>query len=161
MATLEPGFETKARIAFKEEIEQTLYNEPGNLAHWFTQRVAERFRAYGSRFDIDVGPIIESMEVVEAERTLNGARIRVEWKHRASGIFEMGATPHRIRGNPVLSFVWTNPPQWVREEFDQARSGGGQFQSGWRVFLPEVQHPGVPEARAIRDTLLELRRRLS
>ena len=48
----------------------------------------------------------------------------------------------------------------AREEFDQARTSGGQFQSGWRVFLPDVDVSGLPESRAIRDALNALRRLL-
>lgn len=151
MTTLESGFEATLREALVDDIEAKLYNEPNNLAFQFMREVADRFRSYGQTFDIDVEPIIEAMRVTDAQRTRNGARVTIEMPHGATGIFEFGASPHTIQGNPVLSFVWEDPPDWVTEEFEQEGEG-------YRVFLPEVDHPGVPEARAIRDTLHWFRR---
>ncbi len=76
--------------------------------------------------------------------------------------WEFGTSDHHVDGDPVLSFVWSGPdvPQWVRKEFDQARDPSGQFRSGWRVFLPDVDVSGLPESRAIRDAFNGLRRLL-
>jgi hypothetical protein len=75
------------------------------------------------------------------------------------GRWEFGTSDHTVSGDP-LSFVWEDPPQWVREEFDQARGSGGRFRSGWRVFLPETDVSGLEESRAIRDSLNGFRRLL-
>lgn len=161
MAELERGFETKARTAFKADIREKLFEQSDNIAHRFVQEAHDRLRAYGQREDMNVEPVIDSMELDEAQTTLNGASIRIVWTHEAAGYFEFGTSPHVIRGQPILSFVWENPPQWVREAFPQARDTGGRFQSGWRVFFEQVQHPGMPAARYIRDAMEWLRREVS
>jgi len=76
--------------------------------------------------------------------------------------WEWGTSDHTVSGSKVLSWVWSGPdvPQWVREEFDQARDESGQFRSGWRVFFDSVDVSGLPEARAIRDALNAFRRLL-
>lgn len=161
MATLEQGFEDKLRSAIVADIEAKTVDEPNNLAFRFMQRIIGNLREFGARHDIDVEPVIEHIHIEQVQRTPNGVRVRILNDHEAAAIFEVGATPHTIRGNPTLSFVWEDPPQWVREEFDRARGSGGQFESGWRVFLPSVEHPGVPASRAFRDAIEWLRGELA
>ncbi len=152
------GFEEAAQEALLDEAEKKFIGERANLAYQFVELVHTRLRAYAQRNGYDVEGTIESLEGPEVTRTEGRLVIRVGWTSEQMARWEFGVSPHTIDGDPVLSFVWEDPPQWVREEFDQARGGGGQFASGWRVFLPEVEHPGIPESRAIRDALNALRR---
>lgn len=158
MATLESGFEDKLQKALLDEIEQKFIGEEANLAYQFVELVHTRLRAYAERNGYDVEGTIESLQAPELTRSGNRVTVRVGWADEQMARWEFGVSEHTIDGDPVLSFVWQDPPQWVREEFDQARGGGGQFASGWHVFLPEVDHPGIPESRAIRDSLHALRR---
>lgn len=157
MATLESGFEEGLREALLDDAEQRMVGEQANLAFQFAELVHTRLRAYGQRHGYDVESTIDSLGQVEVTRHGNRIEITVGWESEQMARWEFGVSPHTIRGNPILSFVWENPPDWVRQEFDQARGEGGQFESGWRVFLPEVEHPGIPESRAIRDSLHALR----
>jgi hypothetical protein len=94
----------------------------------------------------------------EIDRSGDEVVIRWRWEHPAAEFLEFGTSRHTINGNPVLSFVWEDPPQWVREEFEQARTSGGQFTSGWRVFFSSVTVEGVDELRFARAGLAVLAR---
>lgn len=113
----------------------------------------EILRQYGARNDYSVDSIIESLQEPEVKRISNGFQIRWGWEHEAAPYFEWGASEHTIDGNPVLSFVWEDPPQWVTEEFEPEGDG-------YRVFFGSVEHPGLPEARFARAVLDHLREEL-
>jgi hypothetical protein len=162
MATLESGFEAKLREAVLDEAEREFVGRRANLVHQFVELVHTRLRAYAERHGYDVESTIDSLGEPQVERTGDRLTITVGWASPQMARWEFGTSDHHVDGDPVLSFVWSGPdvPQWVREEFDQARTSGGQFQSGWRVFLPDVDVAGLPESRAIRDALNALRRLL-
>lgn len=161
MTTLEAGFEDKLVEAVMDDVESKVIDEPGNLTHRFLQTVHENLREYGRRYDYNVEPVIDSLGLPEVRRTDNELVIRVGWDHPAAPYFEFGTSRHTIQGKPVLSFVWENPPDWVTTEFEQERGSGGRFESGYRVFLPEVEVEGLPEGRFIRDALRWLELQLS
>lgn len=108
-----------------------------------------------SGYDLDflkearVGPVVEGSG--------EDAVVRFAFDDPRAGFFEFGTSPHTVEGDP-LSFVWEDPPQWVREEFDQARGAGGRFQSGWRVFFQSVDVDGIDEVRYMREALRVLAR---
>jgi hypothetical protein len=110
--------------------------------------------AYGRANDYDVGPIIEAGEM-SVERRGDAVVVRWGWPEPAI-FFERGTVDHVVEADQanVLSFIWEDPPQWVREEFEPEGDG-------YRVFLPEVEVDGLPESRFIRDTLNWLRRRFA
>lgn len=106
----------------------------------------EILHAYGQRHGYDVQSIIDAGETRVERRK---GRVLVQWGWPEPAIFlERGTVDHGPRTADVLSWVWEDPPAWVREEFE--REG-----DGYRVFLPEVS--GLPESRFIRDTLNWLR----
>jgi hypothetical protein len=149
---------------FKDDLRETILTDAEDelveqYAENFVDLVHARLRSYGNRHDYDVESTIDSFEGVDVSRTRNGVHIEATWASDQMDRWEFGTDDHTVTGDP-LSFVWEDPPQWVREEFDQARDAGGQFESGWRVFLPEVDVSGLPESRAIRDSLNGLRRLL-
>lgn len=164
MATVESGFEQDLETMILDHAEQRLQE----LFENFVELVHMRLRSYGQRHGYDVESAIESVSDVQIDRSSGTLTARVGWRDEQMGRWEFGIDPFTMPGKTptnaeVLSFVWEDPPQWVREEFDRARSSGGQFRSGWRVFLPrtdETPHPGMPESRAIRDSLNGLRRLL-
>lgn len=155
---LDNSFEDKLQEALLEELEQKLIGESGNLIHQFVQQAHDVLREYGNTHDYDVEPIIESLGQPQVERSDNSITITIGWDHPAAPHFEFGTSDHTVEGDPVLSFVWSDPPSWVRKEFNQARGGGGQFESGWRVFFAEVDVQGLPESRFVRRALDWLRR---
>lgn len=154
---LESGFERELQEAVLDDVEVKLVGEQAGLVYQFVELVHTRLRAYAQRNGYDVEGTIDSLGLPEVDRGDDTVAVTVGWESDQMARWEFGVSPHTIDGNPILSFVWSDPPQWVREEFDQARGSGGEYQSGWRVFLPEVDHPGIPESRAIRDSLIALR----
>jgi len=156
MTTLESRFEDKLQTAVLEDAEQTMVGERASLVYEFVELVHTNLRAYAQRHGYDVESTIDSLGQPEVDRSDGALTIRVGWKSEQMARWEFGTSDHTVEGDP-LSFVWYDPPQWIREEFDQARTGGGQFASGWRVFLQETEPSGLPESRAIRDALNGLR----
>jgi len=153
MTTLDNSFKRDLREAALDETEAQLVGQEANLLFEFVELVHTRLRAYGRRHGYDVESTIKSLGQPEVRRTGDSLTVTVGWEAEQMARWEFGVSPHTIDGNPILSFVWENPPDWVKQEFDQARSAGGEFASGWRVFFPSVEHPGIPESRAIRDSL--------
>lgn len=124
-----------------------------NIVFQTVQRSHERLQSYGTSNGYSVGGVEASFSGVDVQRSASSITITYGWGSRASSFFERGVSPHTIDGDPLLSFIWADPPEWVRESFDQGRSSGGQFVSGWRVFFPSVDHPGIPAARYVRAGL--------
>lgn len=161
MTTLASRFEDDLREAILDDVEAKLVGEEANLVFQFVELVHSNLRSYANRNGYDVESTIESLATPQVDRQRNTISVTVGWESEQMGRWEFGVSPHTIDGEPILSFVWENPPGWVREEFDQSRGEGGRFASGWRVFFESVDHPGIPESRAIRDALNGLRRVLS
>ncbi len=154
---LESSFESKAKEAFLDEAEHELVGKQAGLVYEFVEMVHTNLRAYADRHGYDVESTIDSLGQPDVQRSGDTLTIRVGWQSEQMARWEFGTSDHRVTGDP-LSFIWYDPPQWVRKEFDQARSSGGQFAEGWRVFLQETNVSGIPESRAIRDALHGLRR---
>ena len=160
MATLDSSFESDLKAAALDAVEHELTGRQANLVYQFVELVHTNLRSYGRTHGYDVESTIESLGQPEIDRSAGRLTITIGWESEQMARWEFGTSDHVIQpvNADVLSFVWENPPQWVREEFDQARSSGGQFRSGYRVFLPETEVSGLPESRAIRDALNGLRR---
>lgn len=154
MTSLENNFERKLREAALDKVEHEVVGKRDNLVHQFVQEAHDRLRAYGERHDYDVEPVIDSLAGPEVTRTERRLEVRIGWDHPAAPYFEFGTSDHTIQGEPVLSFVWEDPPDWVATEFEPEGDG-------YRVFLPEVEVDGLPKSRFIRDALEWLRREVS
>lgn len=150
----------EATEAILDDAEHQLVGQQNNLVFQAVDYAHDQLESYGSTHEYHVQSIIDSFAGVDVDRTSTSLTITYGWEHPAARHFEFGTSDHTIDGDPVLSFVWSEPPQWVREEFDQARGAGGQYASGWRVFLPSVDVSGLPEARFARDSKHWLRRQL-
>jgi len=154
-----PDFEADARAALTARAAV----EAQELMESFVDLVHTRLDSYARSNGYDVESTKESVSSVTTDVQPGRVTARVEWANPQMGRWEFGVEPHEIRARnaEVLSFVWEDPPQWVREEFDQARSAEGRFQSGWRVFFQSVEWGsdtgGIPASRAIRDSLNGLR----
>jgi hypothetical protein len=156
MTTLDNGFERDLQEAVLADVEAKFVVEEANLVFQFVELVHSRLRSYGRRNGYDVESTIESFGTPQLDRSKGRVAVTVGWESEQMARWEFGVSPHTIDGDPVLSFVWENPPEWVKEEFDQGRNTEGEFVSGWRVFFPSVDHPGIPASRAIRDSLRAL-----
>jgi len=153
---LDAGFEDELREAVLDNAQHELIGKQDNLIAQAISRVHGRLDKYGREFDYRVEPLKQSLQPVDVERSSGQLTIRFGWSHEAMPYLEFGTSEHTIEGDPVLSFVWEerhDPPEWVREEFDQEGDG-------YRVFLPEVEVAGVKETRAVRDAVAWLRREL-
>jgi len=127
--------------AAEEEAYRELVGERNNLVFQAIQESHDRLRAAGDANDYDVEPIIESLELVEADES--GGEIRWGWSHPAAEYFEFGTSPHTIDGDPVLSFVWDDPPADIAAQFESEGDGV-------RVFFSSVDVAGIVETRFVR-----------
>jgi len=138
-----PNFEADAREAFLDELEDYAREEiaPAVQAH-----AHDILKAYGQEHDYDVEPIIAAGET-RVERRKGSVVIRFGWPEPAI-YFERGTVDHVVEAKnaDALSFVWEDPPDWVRQEFEPEGDG-------YRVYFQKVEVSGLPEARFIRDTL--------
>ncbi|GAA1280083.1 hypothetical protein GCM10009725_30330 [Aeromicrobium tamlense] len=137
--TLEPGFEDDLREAFLDNVEQTTRNEIGPR---LKQAAEENWKAYANRHGYDIDHVWEDA-TLSVDRDGDSVAIRVEWPG-LTALFEWGVDPHTIEGNPLLHFYWDRIDQWITTESVNWGSETG----------------GIPESRAIRDTIDQLERDL-
>lgn len=147
---LDSDFESDLREAALDEV------ETADIGDQLRERIRTLLEEYADRHDYHLDAVVDAIRV-ETDRS--GDRITyTAHLPDPSLLFEMGTQDHEITPTnaDVLSFVWErrhDPPQWVREEFEQEGDG-------WRVFLPKVEVSGLPEGRFVRGALDELRREL-
>lgn len=128
------------------DIERDLVGKQGNLVFQSVRVAHGTLRSYGSRNDYAVEPITESVEILETSRSQREFRVRWGWTHEAATYFQFGVAPHTIDGNPILSFIWEDAPQGVREMFANTERVDGDP----RVFFRSVDHPGIPASRYVQ-----------
>jgi hypothetical protein len=139
--------------AVTDEVRQQLVGQERNLIARTIIEANSNLEEAAAVNEWDVESVTASWDVVVDERGGELA-IRIENTHPAADFFEFGTSDHVINGRPVLSFVWEerhDPPEWIREHFDEATSEGGR--PGYRVFLPRVEVQGLPETRFLRAAL--------
>ena len=146
------SFEQDLRDAVLDDIRGELIGQDG-LAQEVQNHAHDLLRAYGQRHDYDVQTLIDAGGI-SVEREPGRVIARWGWPEPAI-FFERGTVAHEIHAKnaDVLSFIWEDPPAWVRKEFEPEGDG-------YRVFLPSTNVAGLPESRFIRDTLHWLRRRI-
>jgi hypothetical protein len=145
--------------AATEATEELLVGREDNLTFQTIQRAHEILDAAARQYGYHVESIKESLELTEVQRGDGELQVVFGWSHPAAEYFEFGTSPHTIQGNPVLVFVWEdrhNPPTWVKENFERARSDSGE--PGYKTFLQSVEVDGVNEIRFVRGALDWLRR---
>jgi len=150
MVELDSNFEDNLREAVMDNVEQTVRDEIGPELKQVAQ---ENFEAYASRNGYDIDHIWKDAEGPIVEREGDKIQVRIEWPG-LTALFEHGVSPHTIEGNPLLSFIWEGPPEGTRPpgapKHVKAQSVNWGSETG-----------GIPESRAVRDALNELRRDLS
>lgn len=138
-----PNFVEDARGAILDDLEKYAREE---IAPEVQLHAHALLRSYGQEHDYDVKPIIDAGET-EVIRRRDRVVVRFGWPEPAI-YFERGTIAHVVEAKnaDALSFVWEDPPEWVREEFEPEGDG-------YRVYLQKVEVAGLPESRFIRDTL--------
>jgi len=146
-----------AQKALLENVKRRLVGQQNNLIFQSVRVAHGTLRSYGARNDYDIGPIMETATIVETDLTPRRFHVRWGWRHEAAKYFQFGVAPHTIDGTPILSFIWEDAPQEVRERFPNTERVGGDP----RVFLGSVDHPGIPAARFVQAGLNWLRREVA
>ncbi|WP_135302644.1 hypothetical protein [Haloarcula amylovorans] len=139
-----------SRQALLDNVEKTMVNSRNNLVYQSVQQAHEQLRAYASGEDYDVGPLIESFAGVEAERDRTSIHAEWSWSHEALQFWEFGTSDHTVDGDPILVFEFDAQKYPYLDEM---------FPDG-TAFLPATDVSGLPESRAVRDSLNWLRRRV-
>ncbi len=148
--TLSRDFEDQLKADVLDQLEGDLPEQLGEAI----EQSHDRLRDFGSQYDYNIDPIIESLQEPEIRRERDGITAEWGYEHEAAPYFEFGTSDHTINGNPILSFVWEDPPEWVTEEFEAEGDG-------YRVFFRSVEVTGVKETRFVRAGLQWLERNLS
>jgi hypothetical protein len=138
----------ESRQALLDSVEQTMVGAQDNLVFQSIQRAHRQLSRYGTRDDYDTDPIEESFSGVDYSRDRTSIHAEWSWAHEAAGYFEFGTSDHTIQGQPLLVFEFdAGEYPYLEDMF-----GDGP------AFLSEVEVSGLPEARAVRDSLNWLRR---
>jgi len=139
---------------FLDDAEQRLVGQFNPVVSQ-AQRVSQgTLRSYATRTDYDTDPIEDSFTGAEVTRSGNTLTITWGWDHPAAVFFNAGTSDHTIHGDPVLSFIWEDPPASARETWPEEGDGV-------RVFVESVSVSGLPESRFVEAGLNWLRQELS
>lgn len=141
-----------AREAFLDSAESALVGAQGNLVSQCVGEAHDQLASYASeQGGYEYGSVEASFQGVDVDRGSRSITIEWSWDHVAAPIWEFGAPPYTIEGDPWLVFA-----------FDQGEYPGlAEAFPGGTAFLTEVDHPGFPEARWVRDSLHWLRREVA
>lgn len=138
-----------ARQALLDNVEQTMVGSRQNLVFQSVQRVHGRLERYAGRVgDYEVEPLIDSFDGVESKRDRSSLHVEWSWAHEGVFYMEFGTSDHTVEGDPLLVFQFDAAKYPYLEEM----FGDGP------AFLREVEVSGIPESRAVRDSLNWLRR---
>lgn len=150
MTDLEDGFEDKLREAILDDVEETLRDEIGPE---LVQVARENWEQYAARNGYDIDHVWEDVEGPFVDRDADGVSLRVEWPG-LTALFEYGVDPHTKYGDPILAFYWESPPEGTRPE------GAPEHVVAESVNWGSVTG-GIPESRAIRNALEQIRQVMS
>jgi hypothetical protein len=150
---LDSSFEADLRESLLDEAERQLVGKRDNIVFQAIQQSQEVLDTAGSELDWNVEPIKQSLGTPEVERGRASITVTWGWGHEAAPYWEYGTSRHTIRGDPILSFIWSDAPPGVREMFPSTEREDGDP----RVFFQSVQHPGTPALRFVREGLRWLR----
>jgi len=137
----------------RDDVREQLVGRERNLIARTIAEAADNLRNAAAENEWDIENVLSSVQVETFERG-DELAVRIDYDHPAAEFFEYGTSAHTIEGNPVLSFVWEqrhDPPEWVRENFNEDTSEGGR--PGFRVFFASVDVAGLPETRFLRSAL--------
>jgi hypothetical protein len=131
---------TDYRSQLREAVLDTAYDaiigKQDNAVHRSVQASHDALDAS----DYDTDSVKESLRRPAVDRTRDSLTITWGWTHPAARYLNSGTSPHTINGDPILSFIWEDPPAWAREQFEQEGDGV-------RAFLPSVDVDGIDAIR--------------
>jgi len=125
VATVDDSFGDEAQQALVNDVREKLVGQQNNLVFASVRVAHGTLRSYGSRNDYAVEPVTESVEIIETTATDSTFRVRWGWTHEAAEYFQFGVSPHTINGTPLLSFIWEDAPDGVREMFEHTERVDG------------------------------------
>ncbi|WP_256394114.1 hypothetical protein [Natronoarchaeum rubrum] len=137
-----------------DDAERRLVGESRPLVYQAMRISHGTLRSYASRTDYDVEAIVDSFEQPEISRSDTELTVTWAWDHPAAVFMNNGTSDHTIHGDPVLSFIWEDPPADARERWPEEGDGV-------RVFTDEVSVSGLPESRFVQAGLNWLRQEVS
>ncbi|MEA5387122.1 hypothetical protein VB779_08675 [Haloarculaceae archaeon H-GB11] len=137
-----------ARQALLDNIERSVVGAQGNLVFQAVQQAHETFESYGSAHDYHVESIIDSFDGVDASRSRTTIEVSWSWGHEAAKWMEFGTSDHTVNGDPLLVF------EFSKREYP----GLAELFPDGTAFLPAADVTGLPESRAVRDSLHWFRR---
>lgn len=111
-------------------------------------------RSYAGRTSYDIESIIDSFQEVETSRSGDELTVTWGWDHPAAVFMNNGTSDHTIHGNPVLSWIWEDPPAEAREEWPEEGDGV-------RVFVDQVSVSGLPRSGFVEAGLNWLRQEVN
>lgn len=156
VATVDDGLGGDAQKALLADVREKLVGQQNNLVFQSVRVAHGTLRSYAGRNDYALESITESVEIIETSMSETSFRVRWGWTHEAAEYFQFGVSPHTIDGNPILSFIWEDAPQEVREMFGRTERVGGDP----RVFFTSVDHPGIPASRFVQAGINWLRQEI-
>lgn len=117
----------------------------------------ENYAAHGGRSDsAEVHGVVQTAHPPEWDES------RQAWvfgfSHSWAAGFEYGTDPHTIE--PVtadfLKFPWPDAPDHIKERFRPQWDDPDHFLEEPEVLLKQVEHPGTPALRFVRDSRTQL-----
>lgn len=135
---LATDFESDLRDALLRDAERRVRRD---LAPRLVRVARRNWEQYAAENDYEIDHVWEDVDAPVVTREGDRIRARVTWP-ALTALFEFGVSPHLIEGNPLLHFYWEAKDQWVTTESVDWGSETG----------------GIPDARAIRDALDDVRR---
>jgi len=147
--TLERDFEDDLREAVLDEAEQQLVGERDNAVHRSVQASHDALDAS----DYNTDSVKDSLTGPTVDRSQQSLTVTWGWSHPDARYLNSGTSPHTVDGDPILSFIWEDPPAWAREQFDQEGDGV-------RAFLASVDVDGVDAIRFAQTGIRALQEEL-
>ena len=137
-----------------DDAERKLVGESRPLVYQAMRVSHGTLRSYAGRTDYDVEPIAESFQTPEVSRSDTELTVTWRWDHPAAVFMTNGTSDHTIHGDPILSFIWEDPPASAREQWPEEGDGV-------RVFVEQVSVSGLPQSRFVQAGLEWLRQEVS
>lgn len=137
-----------------DEAEHELVGKARPLVYQAMRVSHGTLRSYAGRTDYDVEAIIDTFQEPEVSRSDTELTVNWSWEHPAAVYMNNGTSDHTIHGDPVLSFIWDDPPPSAAERWPSEGDGV-------RVFVEKVSVSGLPQSRFVQAGLEWLRQEVS
>lgn len=125
-ATVDSRLPAPAAEALVRDVEAQVVGQERNLVFQSIRVSHGTLRSYAQRNGYEMEPIIQSVEILDADVRGREFHARWGWPIEIAPYFNFGVSPHTISGNPLLHFFWEEVGQWVQTESVEwgSRTGG-------------------------------------